>query len=191
MKKQQWDEVFDALFDGVRHLGDGLVAQARKQRYKLDDMVDRARKTDIDAGAKVYKYDMVNDPGPLPESAAENFAGGRYDVEVLEEDLVLFRAGDSEHEWGSYWSDAPPVGELQARIDFAIERSWLDDEGLPTIHSDINTGRAVLIPRGTTIYRGPVASRGNTLVGGAAEQIFLPRNIAADVGTQLASWRLP
>ena len=192
MKKAEWDKVFDALFDGVKKIDHGLVEQARRQRYQLDDFIHRIGETDVDASSMVYKFDSVRDPGPLAKPsmgvAAQNFSGGKYDATVLSEDLVLFRGGDS-NELGQYFTESPPLSEVQSRIDYAVEKHWLDSKGHYQGTSIVDTGHAVLIPQGTTIYSGPTAGRGGALAGGG-EQIFIekPWNIP---GVQhLASWPL-
>lgn len=49
MKKQQWDEIADAILDGIRRAGrDGAAGRSRRQKDKIDDMIRRARQTDDD-----------------------------------------------------------------------------------------------------------------------------------------------
>lgn len=141
-----------------------------------------------------YTYNMVDNPGPLATDqygqAAQNFAGGRYNAEVTTEDRVLFRGGKHDEPLGQYFSEDPPVGELQTRIDNAVERYWLDNEGRYQGTSIVDTGYAVLVPKGTTIFKGPVASRGGILVGGARDQIFIHRPWTIDGLHALDHWPL-
>ncbi|WP_408896612.1 hypothetical protein ACJ5H2_16960 [Nocardioides sp. R1-1] len=49
MKKQQWDEIADAILDGIRRAGrDGAAGRSRRQKDKIDEMIRRARQTDDD-----------------------------------------------------------------------------------------------------------------------------------------------
>jgi len=45
-----------------------------------------------------YQYNMIENPGPLaeiPNQPAKNFYGGRYNMEVLQEDRIMYRAGNA------------------------------------------------------------------------------------------------
>lgn len=194
MKKQHWDEIFDALWDGARRASDGLATLNRKQKLELDNFARRVKDKDVDLASRTSSHTMVDDPGALADDAFDNvaktFAGGRYDVEVTTEDVVLFRGGDSQRSLGQFFSESPPMGEIQVRMDYAVERYWLDGDGNYTGTSIVDTGYAVLIPSGTTIYRGPVGSRGDGLPGGA-EQIFIPKPWSMDGVEALAGWGLP
>lgn len=194
MRKQQWDEIFEALWDGTKRAGDGLATLSRKQKLELDNFARRVKDKDNELADGKYTYNMVDNPGPLDPKHAQNFAGGRYDVEVTTEDLVLFRGGNSQYATGSYWTDEPPMGEIQTRMDYAVEKYWLDADGnYPAPNgkatSLVDTGYAVLIPKGTTIYTGPVASHGGVLAGGGPDQIHIPWDTPGL--TPLASWDLP
>ena len=40
-----------------------------------------------------YQYNMIENPGPLaemPNQPAKNFYGGRYNMEVLQEDRIMY-----------------------------------------------------------------------------------------------------
>ena len=42
---------------------------------------------------------MIENPGPLaemPNQPAKNFYGGRYNMEVLQEDRIMYRAGNAQ-----------------------------------------------------------------------------------------------
>ena len=50
-----------------------------------------------------YKYNMIENPGPLAEirnNPAQNFYGGRYNAEVLSEDKIYYRRGNSDNALG-------------------------------------------------------------------------------------------
>ena len=53
---------------------------------------------DIDVFHLQYKYNMINNPGPLSNfrgNPASNFLGGRYNSKILEEDTILYPSGKS------------------------------------------------------------------------------------------------
>jgi hypothetical protein len=172
----------DAARGAATHVGDEAARGAENAASHLGE-------------AQHYEFNMVENPGPLAGDeygrAAQNFAGGRYNAEVTSEDTVLFRAGEKGTPLGQYFTREPPVGELQARIDNAVERVWRDGEGHYQGTSIVNTGYAVHIPKGTTIFTGPVASRGGALVGGAKDQIFVLKPWEIDGLHAIDSWPLP
>ena len=90
-----------------------------------------------------YQYNMIENPGPLaemPNQPAKNFYGGRYNMEVLQEDRIMYRAGNAQNPYGRW---------------FTSESS-----------SYIDNVYAIKIPKGTTIYTGPVGPQGGVYVGG-------------------------
>ena len=202
---------------GGEHVAEGIIAKAAQST--LRDAVgpaeraaagDAARDTATKVGSDAargaedaathvgerqhYDFNMVENPGPLATDeygrAAQNFAGGRYTAEVTTEDTVLFRGGAKGTSLGQYFSADPPVGELQTRIDNAVETIWKDGQGGYQGTSIVDTGYAVHIPKGTTIYTGPVASRGGSLVGGAKDQIFIHHPWDIDGLHAIDSWPL-
>ena len=78
----------------------------------------------------------------------KNFFGGRYNIEVLSQDTVLYRAGDiSKGPYGRYFVSEPPVSVAQVRIDLAVKPQWIDIEtGVLTGESTVNTVFAIKFP---------------------------------------------
>ena len=126
-----------------------------------------------------YEYNMIENPGPLPEinpRAAGSFASGQYNVRVLEEETIYYRAGDSTKDgFGEYFTKEPPTSVAQVRIDLAVKEQWVNPatgewEGA----SYIDCYYAVKFPPGTVIYEGPAAYQEDMYIGGA-EQIYIYR----------------
>ncbi len=117
-----------------------------------------------------YQYNMIENPGPLAEmddQPAKNFYGGRYNMEILQEDRIMYRAGDSQKEYGRWFTSEPPASVAKVRIDTAVKPYWINPaKGIWTGSSPINCVYAVKIPKGTTIYTGPVGPQGGVHVGG-------------------------
>ena len=130
-------------------------------------------------GLPRFGFDMVNNPGPLakmPGNPASNFAGGKYTAIELTDDLVLFRAGDSGKELGQWFTRGPAESVAQVRIDLAVRPQWIDPSGTLTGTSPLNTSFAIKIPKGTTIYEGPVGYQSGIHLGGQGiGQIFVPK----------------
>lgn len=125
-----------------------------------------------------YDYNMVENPGPLAEmrgKPAKNFYGGRYNAEVLTEDRVLYRAGNSKEALGQWFSETPPESVIKTRIDMAVRPQWIDPKtGVMTGESVLDTTYAIKIPKGTTIYTGPVGGQGGIYCGGPDKfQIYI------------------
>lgn len=86
---------------------------------------------------------MIENPEPLaemPNQPAKNFYGGRYNMEVLQEDRIMYRAGNAQNPYGRWFTSEPS--------------SYIDNV------------YAIKIPKGTTIYTGPVGPQGGVYVGG-------------------------
>jgi len=126
-----------------------------------------------------HTYDMVNNPGPLATmrgTPALNFAGGKYNSSVLQEDLILYRAGDAGTDLGQWFTRSPASSVAEVRIDLAVKPQWLDEAGSLTGKSPLNTNFGIRIPKGTTIYEGPVGTQGGVHLGGqSVNQIFVPQ----------------
>jgi len=125
-----------------------------------------------------YSYDLVENPGPLSNvrgNPASNFAGGKYNEIELQEDLILYRGGESGKELGQWFTRTPPDSAAQVRIDSAVKSQWIDPEtGVLTGQSPIDTVHTIRIPKGTKVYEGPVGSQGGVNVGGQDKmQIFI------------------
>jgi hypothetical protein len=117
-----------------------------------------------------YEYNIIENPGPLAEMKnvpINNFYGGRYNVKVLDKDTIYYRAGDSSNPLGQ-WFTTDPVGSIvKVRIDLAVKEQWINPKtGVLTGKSIINTNYAIKIPRGTTVYEGPVGFQGSSYQGG-------------------------
>ena len=95
-----------------------------------------------------YEFNMIENPGPLTElpnipkseSPAKNFYGGRYNVEVLQEDQIMYRA---------------------------VKPQWINPKtGVCEATSHIDTVYAIKVPKGTTVYSGPIGPQGGSHLGG-------------------------
>ncbi|MGO4503839.1 two-partner secretion domain-containing protein [Dyella sp. 2YAF14] len=123
-----------------------------------------------------YMFDAMN-PGPLSNEAAGTFAGGRYNVGVIEAtDGVLYKAGDAANAGGSYFNFFPPTSVTQARIDNAVLPNWTNMKtGALTGRSPMNSVITADFPVGTVYYYGPVGSQGGAYLGNNYNiQIFIP-----------------
>ncbi len=117
-----------------------------------------------------YEYNTVENPGPLSNvqgNPASNFAGGKYNMEVLKEDRVYYRAGDANKPLGQWFTSQPAESSIKVRGDLAVKPQWIDPKtGSLTGISPINTNYAIKIPAGTTVYTGPVGYQGGAYLGG-------------------------
>lgn len=118
-------------------------------------------------GYLVSEFSYVN-PGPLSATTAGNFAGSRYAQVILDQDIVLYRAGTANQPLGQYFTQTRPAGVVQSRIDSAILPQW---PGQPA--NVIDTVFEVRIPAGTSVYVGEVSAQGGFYVGGT-QQIMIP-----------------
>ncbi|VAW60251.1 Rhs-family protein [hydrothermal vent metagenome] len=120
-------------------------------------------------GELISKYDAIT-PGPLPDSVAETFSGGRYDEIVVKNPITLYRAwhpGQSR-EFGGFWSLEKPTGSLSTRIDSALLPEWGEIRGTH-YRNQATQFTKVKVPAGTTIYSGKVGSQGGAWVGGGSQ----------------------
>ena len=124
----------------------------------------------MDADIAKYKYNMIENPGPLAEMSGRpvaNFYGGRYNAQVLTEDKIFYRAGEHGKPLGQWFTEKPPESVAKVRIDTAVKPQWIDPKtGVQTGTSIIDSQYAIKIPKGTTIYTGPVGPQGGVYVGG-------------------------
>lgn len=128
-----------------------------------------------------YTYNMIENPGPLARidpQAAGTFAGGKYNISVLENDLILYRAGRAgggKNAFGQFFTRRAPQSRATARIDYAVRAQWIDPKtGALTGSSPIEAVYAIKIPKGTMIYEGPAGYQTGVYVGGR-EQIFISK----------------
>jgi len=138
--------------------------------------VVKIAKTSEKAG-DAYQFNMIENPGPLSNikgNPAQNFYGGRYNIEVLSDDAIFYRAGESSKPLGQWFTQTPPTSVANVRIDTAVKPQWLDKTGVLTGTSNIDTIFAIKIPKGTTSYTGPVGYQGGIYLGGYDKmQIFI------------------
>ena len=117
-----------------------------------------------------YRYNMIENPGPLaemPNQPAKNFYGGRYNMEVLQEDRIMYRAGNAQNPYGRWFTSEPPASVTNVRIDAAVKTHWIDPKtGAYEASSYIDNVYAIKVPKGTTIYTGSVGPQGGVYVGG-------------------------
>ncbi len=130
-----------------------------------------------------YEFNGTTNPGPLTELSSRpnrNFYGERYNTIELDDDIVLYRAGRWDNPMGQWFTTEPPFSRAQVRIDTAVKDIWTTPDGVYTGQSLIDKVYKIKIPKGTTIYDGPVASQGGIYQGGLDKiQIFIdsPWNI--------------
>ena len=169
---------------GLNLFGSGLFAKGSMS--SLDNFAEAGVKYSddvIEAGVKSgrtfkygsndianYRYNMIENPGPLaemPNQPAKNFYGGRYNMEVLQEDRIMYRAGNAQNPYGRWFTSEPPASVANVRIDTAVKTHWIDPKtGAYEASSYIDNVYAIKIPKGTTIYTGPVGPQGGVYVGG-------------------------
>lgn len=113
---------------------------------------------------------MIENPGPLaemPNKPAKNFYGGRYNAEVLSEDRIYYRGGNSDEALGQWFTTEAPESVAKVRIDTAVKPQWIDPTtGKLTGESVVDTVYEIKIPKGTTVYSGPVGPQGGAYCGG-------------------------
>ncbi|MFU0791779.1 MAG: PT-TG domain-containing protein [Virgibacillus proomii] len=134
-----------------------------------------------------YDYNFFDNPGPLAQiigKPIKNFYGGRYNIKVLTEDIYLYRSGEmggltipgkQKNGLGQWFTSTPAQSVAQVRIDTAVKPLWIDPKtGVLTGTSPINATYKVKIPKGTTIYEGPVGYQGGVYSGGLElNQIYI------------------
>lgn len=145
----------------------------RRSRY------ESTRETISSLGAKTYTYNMIENPGPLVNidpQAAGTFAGGKYNVIILENETILYRvgrAGGGRNAFGQYFTRNAPQSRAAARIDYAVRSQWIDPKtGALTGSSPIEVLYALKFPKGTMIFEGPAGYQTGVYIGGG-EQIFI------------------
>ena len=117
-----------------------------------------------------YQYNMIENPGPLVnvgDNPAKNFYGGRYNVEVLDEDKIFYRGGQSGKPLGQWFTAEAPESVVKVRIDTAVKPQWINQvTGELTGTSVVDTVYVIKIPKGTVVYTGPVGPQGGAYCGG-------------------------
>ena len=192
---QQWNKYAEAGIspsDRVRVLEISEKAPAKANEVTSSDTSDVPKvnhqdttKTYISKYGDLHDYEFngMTNPGPLaalPSTPNRNFYGGRYNTSVLQEDTILYRAGNSHNPMGQWFTVEVPNSRAQVRIDTAVKDIWMNLDGSYTGQSPIDKVYKLKIPKGTTIYEGPVGSQGGIYLGGIdKQQIFIdsPWNI--------------
>lgn len=139
-----------------------------------------------------YEYNSYTNPGPLSEFSTtpnRNFYGGRYNKTVLSEDTIFYRAGNADNPLGQWFTREAPQSRAQVRIDTAVKDIWTNPDGSYSGQSAIDKVYKIKIPKGTTIYDGPVGSQGGIYQGGLnKEQIFIDSPWNLDGVEVIDSW---
>ncbi|MFC3932563.1 hypothetical protein ACFOSE_07295, partial [Streptococcus dentapri] len=141
-----------------------------------------------------YEFNGTTNPGPLvehPSTPNRNFYGGRYNVSTLERDTILYRAGSSDNPMGQWFTVEAPNSRAQVRIDTAVKDIWMNPDGSYSGQSPIDKVYKIKIPKGTTIYDGPVGSQGGIYLGGIGkQQIFIDSPWNIEGVEVLDSWEI-
>lgn len=123
------------------------------------------------ADALKYEFNCIENPGPLAaleKKTASNFYAGRYNMEILAKDRIYYRVGEKSNPLGQWFTREPVKSKERARIDLAIKGQWIDPKtGILEGESIIDTMYAIKIPKGTTVYEGPVGYQGGVHLGSA------------------------
>ena len=144
--------------------------------YAVSSAASKFSLNKVSTNPREYSYNMIENSGPLleiNETAAKSFASGKYNVKILEEDTVFFRAGNSDSPLGQYYTRDIPESVIKVRIESAVKPQWIDrDTGVLTGTSELTDIYATKFPKGTVYYEGPTGSQGGVYIGGK-EQIFI------------------
>ena len=132
-----------------------------------------------------YEYNATTNPGLLAESKnlpINNFYGGMYN-DASNESGMFVRMGDETYPYGSWYTKVPKNSEVQARIDLAIKKWWVDSNGeiktrgFEADKSILDTMYYIEFPEGIPKYKGPVGYQGGPFLGGLnQEQYFIPNS---------------
>ena len=112
-----------------------------------------------------YVYNMVENPGPLAEirgNPASNFLGGKYNVKVLDEDIILYRSGkkggltipgQEQNALGQWFTREPSESVVKVRVDSAVKAQWINPKtGALTGTSPLEATYSIKIPKGRKLY---------------------------------------
>ena len=132
-----------------------------------------------------YEYNATTNPGLLAEGKnlpINNFYGGMYN-DASNESGMFVRMGDETYPYGSWYTKVPKNSEVQARIDLAIKKWWVDSNGEIKIRgfeadkSILDTMYYIEFPEGIPKYKGSVGYQGGPFLGGLnQEQYFIPNS---------------
>ena len=59
----------------------------------------------------------------MPNQPAKNFYGGRYNMEVLQEDRIMYRAGNAQNPYGR-WFTSEPSSYIDNVMQTYIDAPW-------------------------------------------------------------------
>ena len=132
-----------------------------------------------------YEYNATTNPGPLAEGKdppINNFYGGMYN-DASNESGIFVRMGDKIKPYGSWYTKVSKNSEVEARVDLAIKKWWVDSNGeikirgLEADKSILDTMYYIKFPEGIPKYKGPVGYQGGSFFGGLnQEQYFIPNS---------------
>ena len=120
-----------------------------------------------------YEYNATTNPGLLAEGKKppiNNFYGGVYN-NASNESGIFVRMGDKINPYGSWYTKVPKNSEVQARIDLAIKKWWVDSNGEIKIRgfevdkSILDTIYYIEFPEGIPKYKGSVCYQGEPFLG--------------------------
>ena len=130
-----------------------------------------------------YEYNATTNPGPLAEGKnppINNFYGGMYN-DASNESGIFVRMGDKTYPYGSWYTKVSKNSEVEARVDLAIKKWWVNSNGEIKIRgfeadkSILDTMYYIEFPEGIPKYKGPVGYQGGPFLGGLdQEQYFIP-----------------
>ena len=121
-------------------------------------------------GSVSVRHGPLN-PGPLHslrKTIVDSFRSGSYTAKTLAAPKDLYRTfSEEEFRLGAYWTDLPPTGPLQAKIDLALLPSF-ENAATHTVH--------IRVPAGETIFEGFAAGQsaepGIHLIGGSPQVVL-------------------
>ena len=132
-----------------------------------------------------YEYNATTNPGPLSigdDPPINNFYGGMYN-DASNESGMFVRMGDETYPYGSWYTKVSKNSEVEARVDLAIKKWWVDSNGeikirgLEAEKSILDTMYYIEFPEGIPKYKGPVGYQGGPFLGGLdQEQYFIPNS---------------
>ena len=132
-----------------------------------------------------YEYNATTNPGPLSigdDPPINNFYGGMYN-DASNESGIFVRMGDKIKPYGSWYTKVSKNSEVEARVDLAIKKWWVDSNGeikirgLEANKSILDTIYYIKFPEGISKYKGPVGYQGGPFLGGLnQEQYFIPNS---------------
>ena len=132
-----------------------------------------------------YEYNATTNPGPLSigdDPAINNFYGGMYN-DASNESGIFVRMGDKTYPYGSWYTKVSKNSEVEARVDLAIKKWWVNSNGEIKIRgfesdkSILDTVYYIEFPEGIPKYKGPVGYQGGPFLGGLnQEQYFIPNS---------------